>query len=212
MTIKHEVLAEGIEIYCADCLEVLPTLAAGSIDAIITDPPYPRMFEYLYEEMAKIAKSILRPGGSLVTLCGHYQLSRILPAMDRHLRYRWMIKMDQPGAHARMLMGVEVTWKPLAWFTNGSLSPQRNIVDCCASRRRSKDLHEWQQDTQYAEWTIESLTDEGNLVVDPFMGSGTTLIVAIKTRRRAIGIEISEKHYEIAKQRILNELAKPRMF
>ncbi len=189
-------------LYLGDCLEVLPTLLAGSIDLVCTDPPYPREFEKLYEGIAIASKVILRPGGSLVTLCGHYQLARILAAMDKHLRYRWMVKLDQPGAHAKMLMGIEVTWKPMAWFTNGPLHPQRNVIDCCASRKRSKSDHPWQQDLQYAEWAIESLTDLGDLVVDPCLGSGTTGVVCAKLGRRFIGVEIDANSFEKSKKRI----------
>lgn len=192
-----------VSLFCGDCLEYMRGMEAGSVDAIITDPPYPREFEHLYGEMAKEAKRILRRGGSLVTLCGHYQLARILPAMSEHLKYRWIVKLDQPGSFARMAMGILVTWKPILWFVNDVLSPRRNVRDCAVSGKRSKESgHPWEQDTDYARWGIDNLTDEGDTIFDPFMGSGTTGVACVQTGRNFIGCEIDPGYFAIAEKRI----------
>lgn len=191
------------EIICGDCLEVMAGLPDGSVDAMITDPPYPREFEYLYGQMAEQAKRVLRVGGSLVTLCGHYQLARVLTDMGQHLKYRWIVKCDHPGSYARMAMGILVTWKPMLWFVNEKLSPRRNVKDCCVSQKRSKDTgHPWQQDLDYALWGIENLTDPGDTILDPFMGSGTTGVACQQLGRNFIGIEISEEYCSIARKRL----------
>jgi len=44
MTFERVDLSEGVTLYRGDCLEVLPTLRAGSVDAVITDPPYGLVF------------------------------------------------------------------------------------------------------------------------------------------------------------------------
>ena len=192
-----------VTLYTGDCLDIMRTLEAGSVDAVITDPPYPREYEHLYGAVAKEARRVLRVGGSFLTLCGHYQLPRVLADIGEHLRYRWIVKLDHPGSHARMAMGVMVTWKPMLWFVNEKLSPRRNIVDGCASQKRSKDTgHPWQQDLDYALWGIEALTDPGNTILDPFCGSGTTGVACVQTGRNFIGIEIDPGYAEIARQRI----------
>lgn len=53
------------------------------------------------------------------------------------------------------------------------------------------------------EWFIKLFTKEGDIVLDPFMGSGTTNIVAKRMRRNSIGIEISPEHYEMVKSKLL---------
>jgi site-specific DNA-methyltransferase (adenine-specific) len=202
-----------VTLYQGDCLDVMKDIPDGSIDAIITDPPYPKEFEYLYEGMAKEAKRVLRRGGSLITLCGHYQLARVLPAMAQHLKYRWIIKLDQPGSFARMAMGILVTWKPMLWFVNDALSPRRNIRDTCAIGKRSKASgHPWEQDTDYALWGIDNLTDEGDTILDPFMGSGTTGVACVQTGRNFIGIEIYEDYFKIAERRIMEAQQQPSLF
>jgi DNA modification methylase len=139
-------------------------------------------------------------------------LQRVLNDISQHLKYRWIIKLEQAGSHARMAMGIEVTWKPLLWFVNEKLSPNRPIVDCCVYGKRSKDNgHPWQQDLDYALWAINYLTDEGDTVLDPFMGSGTTGVACVQTGRNFIGIEISEGYYKIAKKRIAEAQMQPRL-
>jgi len=192
-----------VQLYHGDCLEVMATLEAGSVDLIVTDPPYPKEFDHLYGAMAREAKRVLRVGGSLVTLCGHYQLPKVLNDISQHLRYRWIIKLDHPGSHARMAMGIMVTWKPMLWFVNEKLSPRRNITDGCASGKRSKSNgHPWEQDLDYALWAIENLTDPGDLVLDPFLGSGTTGKACQQTGRRFVGIEKDAGYFDIAKRRV----------
>ena len=191
------------QVITGDCLEVMRGMDAGSVDAVITDPPYPREYEHLYGGMAQEARRVLRVGGSLLTLCGHYQLPRVLSDIGEHLRYRWIVKLDQPGSNARMAMGVIVTWKPLLWFVNEKLSPRRNITDGCTSQKRSKESgHPWQQDLDYALWGIEAVTDPGDTILDPFAGSGTTGVACVQTGRRFIGIEIDPGYADIARARI----------
>ena len=192
-----------IQLIHGDCLVELPKLAAGSVDLVLTDPPYPKKYEHLYGAMAQESKRVLRIGGSLVTLCGHYQLVRVLRDISTHLKYRWIIKLDQPGSHARMAMGIMVTWKPMLWFVNEKLSPRRNITDSCTSERRSKGTgHPWEQDLGYALWAIESLTDPGDTILDPFMGSGTTGVACVQTGRSFIGVDTNAHWVEIARERI----------
>lgn len=192
-----------VKLYLGDCLELMKGLQDHSIDAVITDLPYPREFEHLYGLVAKESKRVLRIGGSFLTLCGHYQLARILPDIAQHLKYRWVIKYDQPGAHARMAMGIIVTWKPMLWFVNEKLSPPRNVTDSAISGKRQKNSgHPWEQDLDYALWGIENLTDVGNTVLDPFMGSGTTAIACLQTNRNFIGMEKEKEYFDNAKLRI----------
>jgi DNA modification methylase len=60
-------------------------------------------------------------------------------------------------------------------------------------------------------WLIENTTEPGGLVLDPFLGSGTTAVAAIQTGRRFIGYEIDEGYCEIARKRIAEARAQPRL-
>lgn len=67
------------------------------------------------------------------------------------------------------------------------------------------NFHPTQKPVALLEYLIKTYTNEGEIVLDNCMGSGSTGIACIKSNRKFIGIEIDEKYYKIAKQRILKE-------
>jgi DNA modification methylase len=69
---------------------------------------------------------------------------------------------------------------------------------------KTKRKHPTQKPIILCKWLINSYTKNRNTILDPFMGSGTTLVAAKELGRNAIGIEIEPKYYEIAKRRIQN--------
>lgn len=189
--------------FVGDYRELMQLLPKHSVELILTDPPYARKYLPLYAGLAKEAKRVLRVGGSLVTMCPNFMLPTVLHIIRRHLKYRWMIHHDYwHGSHARMMMGIEVTWKPVAWFVNEKLSPNRFITDSTRAGNRDKTLHPWQQDIDWALYLIERLTNEGDLVVDPFIGSGTVAAAAETLGRRWLDSDIDKKAIETTNQRM----------
>lgn len=91
-------------------------------------------------------------------------------------------------------------------FTNvwSFLSPKAAIHDL------SDSLHPTMKPLELMERLIELLTPPEAVVLDPFMGSGTTGVACVKLDRKFIGIEKESDYFEIAKQRIYNEIRKPR--
>ena len=73
-------------------------------------------------------------------------------------------------------------------------------------------LHDTQKPVALIEYFIKTYTNEGDLVLDFTMGSGTTMIACIKTNRRGIGIEIDEEIFNVAKNRILRHQGKVGLF
>ena len=72
------------------------------------------------------------------------------------------------------------------------------FIDHIKSTPPDQCVHPWAQSETEATYLIERLTEPGDLVVDPMMGSGTFCRAAIKLGRRAIGIEINRHAYEVA--------------
>ena len=66
----------------------------------------------------------------------------------------------------------------------------------------SKALHRTEKSIEMLEWLIKTYTNEGDVVLDNTMGSGTTILAAINTNRNFIGIEKDEAYFKIAEQRI----------
>ena len=190
-------------VYHSDYLDFMRFLPDHSVELILTDPPYSRDSLPLFTGLAAEAKRVLRVGGSLVTMAPNFMLPEGLSHMTMFLKYRWTIHHDYwHGAHARMVMGIEVTWKPLVWLVNEKLSPNRFITDSMRAGKRDKTLHKWQQDMAWALYLIEQLTDEGDLVVDPFVGSGTVAEAAELLNRDWSACDIDEDAVNITKERM----------
>lgn len=181
-------------------------LEDGSVSLIFTDPPYHSDNLHVYCELAEIAAKKLKPGGSLLAYTGHYALDSVLDAMNKHLRYWWLISLVH-GGKRKKLEGkrVVVGWKPIVWFVKDTFKSESYINDTFLSQQPEKDLHEYQQDLSEAQYYIEALTEEGDLVVDPFLGSGTTIIAAYKFSRDFWGCERDKEVMSTAQDRLLAE-------
>lgn len=174
-------------------------------DAIITDPPY--SFEHLplYEQLAKSAASVLRDGGSLLVMTGQSYIPEILALMAPHIRYHWMISYLTPGGQSVQLWqrNVNTFWKPVLWFVKGDYKGKW-IGDVAKSAVNDNDkrFHDWGQSETGMVDLVERVTEVGDLIVDPFMGAGTTGLAALALNRQFIGIDKDEKAIESATARL----------
>lgn len=180
-------------------------IADESIDIIITDPPYPREFVPLYEELALFASRVLKPGGSCIVMIGQSYLPDIAAGMTKHLKYHWTCGYITPGGQSVQLWERKVNtfWKPLLWFTKGDYAGDW-VGDVCKSEPNDndKDHHHWGQSESGMDDIVERWTSRGCVVLDPFLGGGTTGVVCVAKQRTFIGIEIDKEVASKAEQRI----------
>ena len=178
-------------------------IADNSVELIFTDPPYDRESIPLFEDAAKMAARILRPGGSLITYCGQTQLPEALALCAKHLRYWWCAAALDENSNQRMnRYGIICQWKPLLWFVKGSRGDVQTFVKDVVGGAKEKGSHAWQQSQAQAEHWISALTSPSGLVVDFFSGSGTTAAAAQKLGRPWIGFEIDAQAVEGAANRL----------
>jgi hypothetical protein len=175
----------------------------GSVQLVFTDPPYDEKSVGLYAHAARIAKRILKPGGSFIAYSGQRHLPAVLKECSVYLDYWWTIAGVHGGGNQILnKLGIRCGWKPLVWFVKGTRGDVQNILIDTISGDREKDTHEWQQSEQEARYYIEKLTSPDGLIVDFFIGGGTTAAAAKALGRKWIGFEVNASAAERASRRI----------
>ena len=240
-----------IQLYNADCRDVLPTLEAGSVAITVTSPPYNTLPQShkpsgLHgERKTGVNKWIERAAKGyadnmpeddyqewlrgIVGEC--IRVSSGLVWVNHKIRYR-----DGEAIHpARMLPWAiysEVIWdrggsmalnckryapstehllafgRPHVWNDqqNGLMSVWRLGFD------RTENDHPCAYPVALAMRPIESSTRVGDVVLDPFTGSGTTAIACARTGRKFIGTELEQRYFDLAVSRITAELSRAPLF
>lgn len=220
-----------ISIYHGDCLEAMESVPARA-DAVVSDPPFAfaggisnglasvadaQFFEHWLGSVFRALHSCTRDTSAWMLWCDW----RTASLYDKVLS-----KSAKDGYDARRVTQVLIHDRDMV----GMGSPFRNQTDWVAVVRGKKtdfgdripknqpnifksywyygkhDHHPSEKDPGVAERLIEWTSDEGNLILDPFMGSGSVLLAAKNKARRAIGIEIEERYCEIAAKRLSQEV------
>lgn len=177
-------------------------IAPGSIDCIVTDPPYPREYLPLYETLAQKASEWLKPGGSLLVMVGQSYLPEILAMMTKHIRYHWTLAYLTPGATLQLWQRKSMTgWKPILWLVNGEYAGDW-IWDVCKSDAPDKEHHDWGQSESGMADIVERFTYPGQTILDPFMGAGTTGVVAVRMNRLFVGVDVDAAAVATAQARL----------
>lgn len=204
---RERVCLRSALLVLGDFREILEDFPEESVDLIFTDPPYDRKSVPLYTELARVAARVLKPGGSLLAYAGHYALPEILPSMGQYLRYWWLLGVRHQNNYTSLSgKKVYVTWKPIIWFVKGTYGLDEFVFDSFQSKTPDKTYHQWAQSVEEALYYIGKLCPPDGLVVDPFMGSGTTLLAAQRLGRRAVGIEVNPSAFARAQERLASEV------
>jgi len=205
-------LPSGIEIRHGDFREVLGDLR-GQVDAIITDPPYPAEYVPLFGDLARIAAELLKPSGVLVVMAAHLYLYEYMTLLNQHLRYRWICVYHMGDTKARVSAAkIAASWKPLLVYVRHDAENLRFVCSDYFSAAHNtadgvqKELHHWQQSLDGFTEIVQRFTEPGDLVVDPFLGSGTTALACLQLGRRFIGCDIDAGAVAIARRRVQDAL------
>lgn len=185
--------------------ELATHIPGGSVDWIITDPPYGRDYLRLYDQLGAFAAHALRNGGSLLCMTGQSYLPAILTALERHLTYHWTLAYLTLGGQSAQLWNrsVNTFWKPVLWLTKGTYTG-RWVGDVVKTPTNDNDkrFHPWGQSEIGIADIISRFTQEGDLIVDPFLGGGSTIVAAHHLNRRTIGADQDPKALETTRARL----------
>lgn len=204
----------GITIYLGDCRVVLPTL--GEVDVILTDPVWPNAHPDLvgsadpWQLWADVQPMLAtRSARSLLVWLGIQSDPRFLACVNRErwpfLRWSYLSNAV-PGYNGRCLTTGDVLYAFGAWPPSRVAARVIPGESRFTSNKRLRVGHPAARKLDHAKWVCQWWTAEGDTVLDPFVGSGTTLVAAKHLGRRAVGIEIVEKYAEIAALRLSQEV------
>lgn len=189
-------------LYHGDCLEVMPAL--GRVDAVVTDPPY----GIGITKSNRLAVSRGMGGKSWDDQVPDLRGMPDVPSIIWGGNYfdlppsRGFLIWDKNNA-GRDFADVEFAW------TNIDMVARRMIF-----RPMLMDggkVHPTQKPVAIMQWCLGFLPD-AEIILDPFMGSGTTLVACAKLGRKGIGIELDPEYFEIACQRVEEAYRQPDLF
>ena len=234
-----------INLMQGDCLELMKTIPDGSVDMVLTDPPYGTTackwdsvipFEPMWEQL----KRIIKPNGAIVLFGGEPFSSLLRCSNLKMFKYDWVWEKSkatgflnskkqplraheiisvfyskQPTYNPQMINGESYNKGVRKEQTENDVYGRFNQVEVKSDGLRfprsvqyfktaesEGGFHKTQKPVALLEYLIKTYTQENETVLDFTMGSGSTLVAAKNTNRNAIGIELDEKYFEIAKTRI----------
>ena len=188
-----ELPQDDFKLIRADIREGLPDIADNSVDFIITDPPYPKEYLPLYEDLSKVAARVLKDGGSLICMTGQSYLPDVINLLATKMTYHWSMCYLTPGQKTQLWQRhLHTSWKPLLWFVKGEYKGDWIGDDVTTSPTNDKQFHEWGQSFGGMKDVIERLTYPNALILDPFLGGGTTGVVVLYCKRKFIGVDIEQ--------------------
>jgi site-specific DNA-methyltransferase (adenine-specific) len=201
---------ENIQLTIGDFYENAKLLDNESIDAIITDPPYPVEFMFLWEQMFEIAESKLKPSSFLVTYANHQNLDKIFQ-ITHSLKYYWTFKLDftkKPMVAGRNLIA---TWKPVIVYQKLPFKRINNTLEDVIKETKEFNYEDrlghklnWGQSLGKFEWIIKNFTNPNDTILEPFAGTGTTLVAAKNTGRKCIAYELDKDYEKMIYDRLKN--------
>jgi DNA methylase len=183
--------AELPDVRGGDFRQVLESVPDGSVTLILTDPPYTLRALPSYEALGAFARRVLRPGGSLLCYTGGATLLGAGAALSRHLRY-WdtLALLHRHGGHRVPGRWVIAAHKHVLWFVRDFRMGRQYVSTVLRGSAPEKAHHEWAQGIEEVMPLIEKLTEPGELIVDPFAGSGSFGRAALRLGRRFLGADL----------------------
>lgn len=222
-----DTIGDDIRLYRGDCLAVLPTLAPGSVDAVVTDPPFKLSQEYgtgadadnllavsaIWPAAVEMFR-VTRAGG----LCGLFYDTRILPLALAAMqaagwKYLRALTLYRRWGQASLVHGWMTTSDFVLVFAAPGQKPQfhgeaAHDVYTKSSPEGFNAGHPAQKPLNVVRHLVENLCPSDGTVLDCFFGSGTTAQACQQSGRKFIGIELDPGHYATALRRLTHAAGK----
>lgn len=197
-------------IYALDCRVGLRRLPERSVDCIITDPPYGvgkaswdvGCLDLLDVSAGECAR-VLKDDGLLVWFLPTRFLLKIALLIQQYIPYRWCFVWVSPNKMSPGDLGFSKHTTALIFSRS---KPFRNMPDVKvlnhSSRWKLDGGHPTPKPLELMQYLVEKMTVPGDLVLDPFMGSGTLAVACQQTGRHFLGFEVEQSYVDIANKRL----------
>lgn len=202
----------GITIYHADCRDIIPSIESS---VLVTDPPYgvqspdarfPRGYASYDDTLENFEKTVV--SGITMALLTVKRGAVFCPPPAA-----WMLPTPSalggifiPAAIGKNRWGF-MNFSPILFYGSGvNMHLGSRATSIQGSGTASSSGHPCAKPLPWMKWLVSLASQADEIVIDPFMGSGTTLRAAKDLGRRAIGIEIEERYCEIAANRLRQEV------
>lgn len=200
------------------------------IDAVITDPPYGQSYNSrgdeheviegdndlrkalsTTEEVLKKCRLSLSSGSPVVCFAGDTSLNGVMEIVDRWYTLKPVCIWDKDWVTTSSMADTPMAWRKsheyavIGAYGDPRVENENRHDGTVWNHQRlsgEKMDHPTQKPVDLMKYVIESLTEEGDLVFDPFAGSGSTLVAANQTGREYLGVEFDEEHYETIQGRL----------
>jgi DNA modification methylase len=192
------------KLVCGDFQEKGAEIPDEFVSFVLTDPPYGSKYLPLWNSLGELGQRVLVPGGFLVAYAGQDNLDKKLEALSNHLTYFWTFAILFTVQNVEHYVHVFNWWKPILVFYKPPLQLDGYIGDLIKGTGPEKDLHPWQQSEEDILRLIEYFCPQNGVLLDPMVGSGTTLAASLRLGRSCIGIDIDPQNIEVIKRRLGN--------
>ena len=219
---------ESYKLYQGDCLEVMSGIKDKSVDLIVTDPPY--LMDYqsnrrkkedrfdkikndkgnytLIQEYLKECHRIMKDNTAIYCFCSWHNIDFFKNEFEKYFKLKNILVWNKNNHGTGDLKGSYAPKHEFILFGHKGRTLLRgkriaDVIDC-PKISSNKLTHPTEKPQYLLEIFIKQSSDEGSIIFDGFMGTGSCGIAAKKLNRNFIGIELDEKYFNIAKDRLEN--------
>ena len=210
----------SVDLYHGDCLEVMASIPDGSVDSFVSDPPYgmnlkpqrgrtqsilgdgndeaPDLWAAFLPHAARIAKD-----DTAHLFFSRWSEAWVKPLLAEHFTVKGCIVWSKTNFGIGYY--VRPQWE-LAYYCHKGKPPKpaKAESDVWVHKRVARPVHSCEKPVGLMERAVRLCAPDGGVVVDPFMGVGSTGLACVNTGRQFIGIERDDKYFAIASERIAN--------
>jgi len=209
------------KIICGDSLKILKQLPDNSVDLVLTDPPYGMMFRSNYRKVKydKIEnddslwwlqifcnelKRVSKIDSHIYIFCSFHKVDVFKQELEKHFNVKNILIWEKNNTGMGDLQGdYAPKYEMIIFCSNGSkkLNGNRDANIIKESKTGNK-LHPTEKPVELIKYLVTKSSNEDDIILDPFLGSGTTAVACKQLKRNYIGIELSQEYVDIANKRL----------